>query len=77
MTDGMTSLELGEALSKSYDVQAPITGGCPFFNGLADFIGRNNDSYARKFCSLGCCPECTRFMIEENRVKYDRACKKL
>lgn len=78
MAEGMTALELGDALFRHYEFSCSIKEpGCPFANGTADFIGRNNDSYARKFCAPGCCPDCTKIMIEGNRVKYDRACKKL
>ena len=78
MTDGMTYGEIGNALFMGYEVSCnPYHPGCPFANGTADFIGRNNNSYARKFCGPGCCPDCTRIMIEENQERYDRAVKKL
>lgn len=33
--------------------------GCPFgWLGPASFIGRNNESTARKFCAGGCCTFC-------------------
>lgn len=78
MTDGMTYGEIGEVLFKRYEVSCnPYEPGCPFANGTADFIGRNNDSYARKFCSAGCSIICTKLMIEENQTRYDKALEKL
>lgn len=76
--DGVTALELGSFLfnrySRSCNLKEP---GCPFANGCAEFIGRNNDGYARKFCKDGCSPDCTWIMIEENRKRYDAACIKM
>lgn len=71
MSDGLTYEELGQALFASMKSETKYSLACPFGNGLADFIGRDNNTYAKKFCARGCSPDCYWEMIRENRKRYD------
>ena len=77
MTDGMTFEEAGAGMFALMQTETRTSLACPFGNGLATFIGRNNDNYARSFCARGCSPDCYFEMIDENRRRYDKALVKL
>lgn len=75
--EGMTFEEFGGGLFALMQTETRTSLACPFGNGLATFIGRNNDNYAGKFCARGCSPYCYWEMIAENRRRYDKALVKL
>ncbi len=77
VTDGMTFEEIGAGMFALMQTETRTSLACPFGNGLATFIGRNNDAYARSFCARGCSPDCYWEMIAENRRRYDKALVKL
>lgn len=77
MNEGLTYEEIGAQLFFCMQTDTYVKIACPFGCGLADFIGRNNDNYARKFCAGGCSPSCYWEMIAENRSRYDRGIMKL
>lgn len=75
---GLTFGEIGSLLAGGYEKRCnPVEPGCPFFNGLAEFLGRNNDAYAKRFCSFGCSPLCHFEMIEKNRKLYNQKLREL
>lgn len=77
MTGGLTYEEIGAGLFARMQTETETSLACPFGNGLADFIGRNNEYYARKFCTRGCSSCCYFEMINENRNRYLCALVKL
>lgn len=48
-----------------------ISIGCPFDNGLAEFLSRCTEEYAEEFCKRGCDQHCYWEMIAENRKTYN------
>lgn len=70
MSDGVTFAELGAYLFSRMRTETYTSLACPFGNGFADFIGRDNNSYAKKFCARGCSPLCYFEMVNENKARY-------
>lgn len=77
MTEGMTFEEVGAGMFAMMQTETRVSLACPFGNGLATFIGRNNDHYAKEFCIRGCSPCCYFEMIQENKARYERNLKKM
>lgn len=41
--------------------------GCPYGTGLANMCRMGSETAAKKFCRLGCSPNCPHFMIHDSR----------